>query len=127
MHVLFRKHAHKYMKHSVDFDVFGRGQDLKRVTRDQNRTDFLTIMQLPDTFQRLTLFFMLEFVNEHNNYFDRLMVNQKCASWVRFDVIVDTMILWVHGKGSCKIYVQPWKRNTLMVMLYIMYYYYILS
>ena len=44
MHVSFCKYAHKYMKHSVDVDVFGREQDLKRMTRDHNRTDFLTIM-----------------------------------------------------------------------------------
>ena len=75
MHVSFYKYTHKYMKHSVDFDVFGRAQDLKRVTRYQNRTDFLTIMHLPGIFQRLTLFPMLEFVNEHKNYFDRMMAN----------------------------------------------------
>ena len=75
MHVSFYMYAHKYMKHSVDFDVFGRAQDLKRVTCYQNRTDFLTIMHLPGIFQRLTLFLMLEFVNEHKNYFDRMMAN----------------------------------------------------
>ena len=75
MHVSFYKCAHKYMKHSVNFDVLGRAQDLKRVARDQNRTDFLTIMHLPAIFQRLTLFPMLEFVNEHKNYFDRMMAN----------------------------------------------------
>ena len=75
MHVSFYKYAHKYMKHGVDFDVFGRAQDLKRVTRGQNRTDFLTIMHLPAIFQRLTLFPMLEFVNEHKNDFDRMMAN----------------------------------------------------
>ena len=75
MHVSFCKYAHKYMKHSVDLDVFVRAQDLKRMTRDQNRTEFLTIMHLPAIFQRLTLFPIVEFVNEHKNYFDRLMVN----------------------------------------------------
>ena len=63
------------MKHSVDFDGFLRARDLKRMTRDQNRTDFLTIMHLPAIFQRVTLFPILEFVNEHKSYFDRLMVN----------------------------------------------------
>ena len=121
MHVSVCKYPHKYMKHSVDFDVLGRAQDLKRMARGQNRTDNLTIMQLPAIFQRLTLFSMLEFVNEHKNYFDRLKANQKLAAWVPFDVIADTMILCVHGKGFCKIYVQqPWKRTTLMVMFYIM-------
>ena len=80
MHVSFCKYAHKYMKHSVDFDVFGRAQDLKRMTRGINRTDFLTIMQLRAIFQRLILFSMLEFVNEHKNYFDWLMANQKLAA-----------------------------------------------
>ena len=75
MHVSFCKYAHKYMKHSVDFYVFLRAQDLKSMTRDQNRTDFLTIMHLPAIFQRVTLFPILEFVNEHKSYFDRLMVN----------------------------------------------------
>ena len=75
MHVSFCKYAHKYMKHSVGFDIFGRAQDLKPMPRDQNRTDFLTSMHLPAIFQRLTLFPMLEFVNEHKNYFDRLMAN----------------------------------------------------
>ena len=75
MHVSFCKYAHKYMKHSVDFVGFLRAQDLKRMTRDQNRTDFLTIMHLPAIFQRVTLFPILEFVNEHKSYFDWLMVN----------------------------------------------------
>ena len=54
---------------------FLRAQDLKRMARDQNRTDFLTIMHLPAIFQRVTLFPILEFVNEHKSYFDWLMVN----------------------------------------------------
>ena len=108
------------------FWCFGRAQDLKRVTRNQNRTEFLSIVQLPAIFQRLTLLSMLEFVNEHKNYFDRLTANHKCGSRVWCDVIVDTMILWVHGKGSCKVYVQPWKWHALMVMLNIMYYRHIL-
>ena len=41
--------------------------------RDQNGTDFLTSMHLPAIFQRLTLSPMFEFVNEHKNYFDRLI------------------------------------------------------
>ena len=40
MHVSFCKYAHKYMKHSVDFDVFLRAQDLKRMTRDQKQNRF---------------------------------------------------------------------------------------
>ena len=75
VHVSVCKYAHKYMKHSVGFDVFGRAQDLKRMPRDQDRTDFVTSMHLPAIFQRLTLFPMFKFVNEHKNYFDRLMAN----------------------------------------------------
>ena len=121
MHVFFFKYTHTYMEHRVYFDVFRRAWDLNRMARDQNRADFLTIMQLAVIFQHLALFSILVLVNAHTNYFDRLMANQKWASRVRFDVIVDMMILWIHGKGSCKIYVQqPWKRTTRMVMLFIM-------
>ena len=45
MNVFFRQYMHKYMEHRVDFDMFGRAQDLKRMTWDQTRVDFLTIMQ----------------------------------------------------------------------------------
>ena len=45
MNVFFRRYTHKYMEHRVDFDMFGRAQDLKRMTWDQTRVDFLTIMQ----------------------------------------------------------------------------------
>ena len=37
MHLLLRKYAHKYMKHSVGFDILGRAQDLKRVTGDETK------------------------------------------------------------------------------------------
>ena len=115
------------MEHRFDFDVLGREQDLKRMTRDQNSIDFLTIMQLTATFQHLALLSILEFVNAHTIYFDRLIATQKLASQVRFEVIVDTMILWVHDKGSCKIYVQqPWNRTTLMAMFFIMLFYLLL-
>ena len=79
MHVFFRKYTHKHMEHRVDFDIFGRAQDLKRMTRDQNNIDFLTIMQLAVTFQHLALFSTLEFVNAHTIYFDRLIATQKLA------------------------------------------------
>ena len=78
--MFFRKYTHKYMEHIVDFNVSGRTQDLKRMTRDQNSIDFLTIMQLAATFQHLTLFSKLEFVNAHTIYFDRLIATQKLAS-----------------------------------------------
>ena len=70
-------HTHKYMEYRVDSDVFRRAQDLKRITRDQNKVGFLTIMQLAITFLHLVLFSILEFVNVHRNYFDRMMANQK--------------------------------------------------
>ena len=47
------------MEDKVDFDVFGRAQDLKCMTRDQNSIDFLTIMQIAPTFQHLALFSIL--------------------------------------------------------------------
>ena len=65
------------MEDKVDFDVFGRAQDLKRMTRDQNSIDFLTIMQIAATFQHLALFSILEFDNVHTIYFDRLIATQK--------------------------------------------------
>ena len=67
MHIFFRKYTHKYMEHGVNFDVFERAQDLEPMTRDQNRVDFLTIMQLAATFQHLALFSILKFVNVHTN------------------------------------------------------------
>ena len=107
-------HTQIHGKHSR-FWCFGRAQDLKRTARDQNRIDLLTIIQLAATFQHLALFSIAEFVSVHTNYFDRVMANQKWASQVRFDVIV-VMILWVHDKGSCKIYVQqPWKRTACFI------------
>ena len=68
------------MEHGVDFYVFGRAQDLKRMTRDQNSIDFLTSMQLAATFEHLALFSTREFVNAHTIYFDRLIATQKLAS-----------------------------------------------
>ena len=51
MGIFFHKYTHKYMEHGVNFDVFERAQDLKRMAREQNRVDFFTIMQLTATFQ----------------------------------------------------------------------------
>ena len=52
-----------------------RAQDLKRVTRDQNSIDILTIMQIAATCQHLALFSTLEFVNAHTViYFDSLIL-----------------------------------------------------
>ena len=65
--IFFRKYTHKYMEHGVNFDVFERAQNLKRMTRDQNRVDFLTNMQLAATFQHMALFSILKFVNVHKN------------------------------------------------------------
>ena len=93
------------MEHRINFDVYGRTQNLKRMTRDQNTVNFLTVMTLATTFQHLSLFSMLEFVNVvHTNYFDRLMANLKWAPQARFDAIFDTMIFCVHIKGSYMIY-----------------------
>ena len=103
MYFFSQVHTQIHGKHSR-FWCFGRALDLKRTARDQNRIDLLTIIQLAATFQYLALFSIAEFVNVRTNYFGRLMANQKWASQVRFDVIVDVMILWVHDKGSCKIY-----------------------
>ena len=50
MQIFIRKYTHKYMEHGVNFDVFD-AQGLQRMMRDQNRVDFLTIMQLAATFQ----------------------------------------------------------------------------
>ena len=57
---------------------FGHAQDLKRKTRDQNRIDFLMVMQLAATFQHLALFSILKFVNAHINYLDRLVQTRNC-------------------------------------------------
>ena len=55
------------MENTVDFDVLGRAQDLKYMARDQNRIDFLTIIQSAATFQNLALFSIPEFVNVHTH------------------------------------------------------------
>ena len=65
MYIYFRKYAHKYMEHWINFDVFERAQDLKWMTQDQNRVDFLSIMQLAATFQYLALFSILKFFNAY--------------------------------------------------------------
>ena len=60
---IFRKYTHKYMEHGLNFDVFECAQDSKRIRRDQNRVDFLTIMQLAAIFEHIALFTILKFVN----------------------------------------------------------------
>ena len=76
----FRKYTHKYTENRVEFHVLGCAQNSKCMTRDQNRIDFLTIMQLVATSQHLALFAILKFVNAHTNYFDRSITNQKLAA-----------------------------------------------
>ena len=118
MHVFPQVHIQIHRTRS-QFDVFERAQDLKRMT--QNRVDFLTIMQLAATFQQYALFSILKFFNVHATSFDRLMANQKWASWVRFDGHVVRRFRGYMTKDPVQKQ-QPWKRTTRIVMPYIMMY-----
>lgn len=46
MHGILPKQGHKSMEHRFNFDAFGRAQNLKQVTRDQNIIDSLTDVPL---------------------------------------------------------------------------------
>ena len=78
MYFFARTHTNTWSAGSIMI-FFWRAQDLERMTWDQNRLGFRTIMQLVGTFQHLPVYLILKFVNVRTNYFDRLIANQKLA------------------------------------------------
>ena len=102
MHIFFRKYTHKYMEHGVNFDVLSVHKLWSEWRGIKTESIFLRLcnQQLHFNTRHYFPYSNLSMCTQANLIDWWQTRNRPYES--RFDVIVDTMILWVHDKGSCK-------------------------
>ena len=97
---MFRKYIHKYIEHGVNFDILGVNK-IEANDAGSKRSRFSYDYATSSYISTLSMIFHTQICQCAHKLIWSIDVKLEMDPKVRFDVIVDMMILWLHDNGSC--------------------------